>query len=192
MTTEIELSVMDGANLGGVLTDRLRVFEEAHDVKVNLTILAWETSWTDIVKYGLYGRGPDVSQIGSTWLAGLVGMNALRAFCDPKAVNLEPQDFLPQLRQNGLYGGELYGIPWFADTRLLYYRRDIFKKSGIDPAVAFSSAQDLQKAIEQIKTMGSIRPGLSQPTLRLIICILLRPGYGERVVIFFLKMESKS
>jgi multiple sugar transport system substrate-binding protein len=160
VTTEIEFSVMDGTNPGGVLSDRLRVFEKKHDVKVNMTILAWETSWTDIVKYALYGRGPDVSEIGSTWLASLVGMNALRPFCDPDVVNIESQAFLSQLWQNGHYGGELYGVPWLADTRLLYYRRDILQKSGIDPAVAFSSAQELDKAIEQLKSDGVDTPWL--------------------------------
>ncbi|MFO7586428.1 MAG: extracellular solute-binding protein [Anaerolineales bacterium] len=158
MTTEIELSVMDGANPGGVLADRLRSFEEAHDIKVNLTILAWETSWTDIVKYALYGRGPDVSEIGSTWLASLVGMNALRPFCGSDIVPLESQAFLPQLWESGLYGGELYGVPWFADTRLLYYRRDILQKSGINPAQAFSSAHELEKTIQKLKDDGVDTP----------------------------------
>jgi multiple sugar transport system substrate-binding protein len=160
MTTELELSVMDGTNPGGALSDHLRAFEKEHDVKVNLTILAWETAWTDIVKYGLYGRGPDVSEIGSTWLASLVGMNALRPFCAEELAKLEPQAFLSQLWENGLYAGELYGIPWLADTRLLYYRRDILQKSGVDPVVAFSSAQELEKAIERLKSDGVDTPWL--------------------------------
>ena len=60
MSTEIELTVMDGTNPGGVLAERLRPFEEAHNVKVNLTILAWENSWTNLpgcVALGL-GRRP--------------------------------------------------------------------------------------------------------------------------------------
>lgn len=160
MTTEIELTVMDGTNPGGVLTERLRPFEEAHDVKVNLTILAWENSWTDIVKYALYGRGPDVSEIGSTWLASLVGMNALRSFSDAETAPLEPQAFLSHLWENGIYAGALYGIPWFADTRLIYYRRDILKKAGVDAATAFSSAQALEDAILALKNAGVDTPWL--------------------------------
>lgn len=160
MTAELELTVMDGTNPGGVLADSLRAFEEQHKVKVNLTILAWETAWTDIVKYGLYGRGPDVSEIGSTWLASLVGMNALRPFCDSETISLEPESFLPQLWENGIYAGALYGIPWLADTRLIYYRRDILKKAGVNPVVAFSSAQELEKAIVTLKNAGVDTPWL--------------------------------
>lgn len=160
MTVELELTVMDGTNPGGVLTERLRPFEEAHKVKINLTILAWESAWTDIVKYGLYGRGPDVSEIGSTWLASLVGMNALRPFEDAEAERLEPQAFLPQLWDNGIYEGALYGIPWFADTRLIYYRRDILKRAGVNPSQAFVSAQSLEQAIGQLKKAGVDTPWL--------------------------------
>ena len=160
MITELELTVMDGTNPGGVLSEHLRAFEEAHQVKVNLTILAWETSWTDIVKYGLYGRGPDVSEIGSTWLASLVSMNALRPFSNPEIIALEPESFLPRLWENGQYAGALYGVPWFADTRLIYYRSDVFKKAGVDPSRAFSSAEELEKTIEILKKDGVDTPWL--------------------------------
>ncbi len=158
MTKKLELTVMDGTNPGGVLADYLREFEARHDVKVNLTILAWETAWTDIVKYALYGRGPDVSEIGSTWLARLVGMNALRPFTDSESTAFEPEAFLPQLWENGLYGHTLYGILWFADTRLIFYRSDILKKAHVDPARAFSSAQELEVALEALKQAGVDTP----------------------------------
>ena len=158
MTIELELTVMDGTNPGGVLAERLRPFEKKYDVKVNLTILAWETSWTDIVKYALYDRGPDVSEIGSTWLASLVGMNALRPFSDSETASLGPAAYLPQLWKSGEYLDALYGVPWFADTRLLFYRRDILKKAGVDPRQAFSSAQELEKAIAALKNAGVDTP----------------------------------
>jgi len=158
VTIELELTVMDGTNPGGVLAERLRPFEKKYDVKVNLTILAWETSWTDIVKYALYDRGPDVSEIGSTWLASLVGMNALRPFSDSETASLGPAAYLPQLWKSGEYLDALYGVPWFADTRLLFYRRDILKKAGVDPRQAFSSAQELEKAIAVLKNAGVDTP----------------------------------
>lgn len=160
MTVQLELTVMDGTNPGGELAERLKGFEKQFDVRVHLTILAWETAWADIVKYGLYSHGPDVSEIGSTWLASLVGMNSLRPFNKTEATALEPDAFLPRLWENGLYGNKLYGIPWFADARLIYYRRDILEKAGINPAQAFSSAQELENAVEKLKNAGVDTPWL--------------------------------
>jgi multiple sugar transport system substrate-binding protein len=160
MTTEIKLSVMDGSNPHGELVDYLRPFEEAHGVKINLSILSWESAWAEIVKYGLYGRGPDVSEIGSTWLASLVGMNALRPFCSAEKDRLDAPEFLPKLWQNGLYAGELYGVPWLADTRLIFYRRDILKQAGINPQQAFSSFETLEQTIAELKKTGIDTPWL--------------------------------
>ncbi len=165
MTTEINLSVMDGSNPHGELLEYLRPFEEAHGVKVNLTMLSWEAAWAEIVKYGLYGRGPDVSEIGSTWLASLVGMNALRPFCEQEKAFLHAPEFLPILWQNGVYKANLYGIPWLADTRLIFYRRDILGNAGIDPALAFSSLSSLEQTIETLKQAGVVTPWL-MPTDR--------------------------
>lgn len=51
-----------------------------YHIHIRLRRLAWDTAWSDLVKVALYGDGPDVSEIGSTWLGDLGAMNALRLF----------------------------------------------------------------------------------------------------------------
>ena len=58
----------------------LAPFEAEHRVTVNVSVLSWETGWTELVKYALYSHGPDVSEIGSTWVGNLAATNALRPF----------------------------------------------------------------------------------------------------------------
>jgi multiple sugar transport system substrate-binding protein len=41
-------------------------------------------------------------------------------------------DFLPGSVEAITYEGKPYGVPWFTDTGLLYYRRDLLEKSGFD------------------------------------------------------------
>ena len=40
----------------------------------------WSEYWREIVNVGIYRRGADVAEIGSTWLESLVGVNALAEF----------------------------------------------------------------------------------------------------------------
>jgi multiple sugar transport system substrate-binding protein len=40
------------------------------------------------------------------------------------------QEYLPGSVEAITFGGKPYGMPWFTDTGLLYYRKDLLKKSG--------------------------------------------------------------
>jgi len=44
----------------------------------------------------------------------------------------ERQDFLPGSVEAIIYEGKAYGMPWFTDTGLLYYRKDLLEESGYD------------------------------------------------------------
>jgi len=41
-------------------------------------------------------------------------------------------DFLPGSVEAITFGGKTFGVPWFTDTGLLYYRKDLLEKSGFD------------------------------------------------------------
>ena len=41
-------------------------------------------------------------------------------------------DYFPGIWDSNLISGRLYGVPWYVDTRLLFYRRDILKRAGFD------------------------------------------------------------
>jgi multiple sugar transport system substrate-binding protein len=42
------------------------------------------------------------------------------------------REFLPGSVEAITYGGKAYAMPWYTDTGLLYYRKDLLKKSGYD------------------------------------------------------------
>ena len=86
MSEEIEISIMASSAEG--LQPLLDRFEAQENIRVRVRLLAWDTAWSDLVKFGLYGDGPDVSEVGSTWLGDLVAMNALRPFADYEVAGL--------------------------------------------------------------------------------------------------------
>ena len=100
MRTELELSIMADSPAG--IQPLLDEFESDSGIRVRLRLLAWDTAWSDLVKVALYGDGPDVSEIGSTWLGDLVAMNAVRALDEAELAHLErPSAFLPSAWQGG-------------------------------------------------------------------------------------------
>ena len=55
---EIELSIMAGTAAGvQPLLDR---FEAEEHIRVRVRLLAWDTAWSDLVKFALYSDGPVV------------------------------------------------------------------------------------------------------------------------------------
>ena len=124
MAQEVELSIM--ADSPAAIRPLLNQFEAEHGVRVRLRLLAWDTAWSDLVKVALYGDGPDVSEIGSTWLGDLVAMNALRPFGEAEIAALgRPGAFLPSAWQGGRLAGQTqtWAIPWLAGARLVFWRR---------------------------------------------------------------------
>lgn len=45
--------------------------------------------------------------------------------------SIEQVDYFPGIWNTNLYGDTLYGVPWYVDTRVLFYRRDILQRTGI-------------------------------------------------------------
>ncbi len=163
---EIELSVMaNNPQADNDLRRLLEAFEAQHRVRVKLEVLAWENAWEEIVKYTLYRHGPDVSEIGSTWIGSLVGMRALRPYASADVAG--PEAFLPTAWQAGLLRGDktIWAIPWLADVRTIYYRRDLLEKAGVDLDGAFQTAEAVERTLNHLPLDTGVSPWVAPTQL---------------------------
>jgi multiple sugar transport system substrate-binding protein len=75
---------------------------------------------------------PDMGQLGNTWipeLAMLGALEPLQPYID--ASNAVPaDDYFAGIWDSNVVGGKLYGVPWYIDTRLLFYRKDLLANAG--------------------------------------------------------------
>jgi multiple sugar transport system substrate-binding protein len=158
---ELELSTMiEGeAEASGNLHSLLAEFEARHGIRVHLIPLSYANGWSEVVKYALYGSGPDVSAVGSTWISNLISMAALRPFTEPELDRLGgPSAFVPALWRCGqaANSSQVWAVPWLADTRLIYYRRDWLQAADLDEATAFESPADLAQTLARLQTHVTI------------------------------------
>jgi multiple sugar transport system substrate-binding protein len=169
--TELELSIMADSPAG--IQPLLDEFELESGIRVRLRLLAWDTAWSDLVKVGLYGDGPDVSEIGSTWLGDLVAMNAIRALDEAELAHLErPSAFLPSAWQGGRLAGQsqTWAIPWLAGARLLFFRPALLATAGLEARPAFPTAAELDETLAHMQASGvpvpwTVPTGLTHTTL---------------------------
>lgn len=100
-------------------------------VKIRIQSLSWGGSYEKLVTAFLGGTPPDVCQLGTTMMHDFYAMGALE--------NLQPlfsagkpavDDFFAEPLKTCSFNGGLYGIPWYVDTRVVFYRREMLEKHG--------------------------------------------------------------
>lgn len=75
------------------------------------------------------GNAPDVIEMGNTEMTKYM---AAGAFQDIGGTTFPNQStWLAGLAAAGRYGGKLYGVPYYAGSRVVTYRTDLFKAAGV-------------------------------------------------------------
>ncbi|MFJ2555954.1 MULTISPECIES: sugar ABC transporter substrate-binding protein [unclassified Streptomyces] len=146
---------------GEKLAEVAEEYTEAHpNVTVKVTPVGWDVAHQKLVSAAAAGTLPDVAQMGGSYLGEFAELGVLEPV-DTKT--FDEKDFFPSGWRQGEVDGQAYGVPWYVDTRVLYYRTDLAEKAGIDKAPAtWKELRDLATAYQQ---KAGTRWGLSiQPS----------------------------
>ncbi|MUG99921.1 extracellular solute-binding protein [Scytonema sp. UIC 10036] len=155
-----------------VMQELSRQFEKANPtiqlrwVVLEENVLRQRTT-TDIASQG--GQF-DVLTIGSyetpiwarrDWLTPLDGLGA----------NYDVNDLLKPIREGLSHNGKLYAVPFYGESSMLYYRKDLFEKAGI--------AVPEQPTYPQIREWAN---KIHDPARGVYgVCLRGKPGWGENV-----------
>ncbi|MDF2962121.1 MAG: ABC-type sugar transport system, periplasmic component, partial [Paenibacillus sp.] len=69
----------------------------------------------------------------------------------------ELDKFLPGPIQGNTYNGKLYGMPYYTDAGLLYYRKDILEEAGVKPP---KTIEELHNIAKTLKGKGGTEHGM--------------------------------
>jgi multiple sugar transport system substrate-binding protein len=159
---ELELSIMERRlSNRQVLHSLLQHFEDQYSIHAQHQMLDWARGRSELIKVALYHHGPDVSEIGTTWISDLIAMNALRPFTSSEVDQLAPAgSFLPEAWKTArmMDDPQVWSIPWLAESLVLYYHKDLLEAAGVDPSIAFHSLEGLYEAVQQLKSSGYVLP----------------------------------
>ena len=160
---ELELSVLShDPETTNQLLPLLHAFEIQQHIQVNLLVIPWSKGWTEIAKIGIYAQGPDVSEVGTTWVGSLASMQALRAFTPAEVRSLGGREaFFETVWQTGILPGDesIWAIPWLGDALVVYYWKDALEKAGVgDPQGAFADHPALVKTLGKLQENGYSYP----------------------------------
>ncbi len=123
---------------GEVVQQLVPAFEAQNPgVHVRVQQIPWSAAHEKLLTAYVGDAMPDVVQVGNTWLPELVALGALapldrsRGSGDAGAVEHGGDDF-PGVVAATAIAGVRYGVPWYVDTRVLFYRSDLVRAAGWD------------------------------------------------------------
>lgn len=101
-------------------------------IRVRVQQIPWSAAHEKLLTAYAGDAMPDLFQLGNTWISEFVALNAL-ADLDPwirDTASLDRDDFFTGVMDTNLIDDRIYGIPWYVDTRLIFYRKDILARAG--------------------------------------------------------------
>ncbi len=108
----------------------IEAFEKENpDIKIKNEQLTWNNGLDKIIVAMANNRAPDICEMGSTWMGKFMSEGAL----------LDVTNEFSQLKDKYIMwepaqmNGRLYGMPWLAGTRVIYYNKDLLINAGLNP-----------------------------------------------------------
>lgn len=119
---------------GEVVAQLLPEFERRNPgIRVDLQQLPWTAAHEKLLTAFAGDALPDVCGLGNTWVPEFAALGALQPLDARIAAtpSLDVGDYFPGIWDTGVVDGTVYGLPWYTETRLPYYRSDLLAKAGI-------------------------------------------------------------
>ncbi|HEY6065673.1 MAG TPA: sugar ABC transporter substrate-binding protein [Thermoanaerobaculia bacterium] len=118
---------------GEVVRDLVPEFERANPgVHLVVQQIPWTSAHEKLLTAFVGRATPDLAQLGNTWIPEFAAIGALEPLEESLAGSrsVSSRGFFPGVWETSLYDGQVYGIPWYVDTRVLYYRPDLLARAG--------------------------------------------------------------
>ncbi|WP_367026466.1 extracellular solute-binding protein [Methylococcus sp. ANG] len=101
------------------------------EIRVEVQQIPWSAAHEKLLTAYAGGNLPDVFQLGNTWIAEFAALRAL----DDVAVRFgntgRKDDYFEGALDAAVVDGRMWAVPWYVDTRILFYRRDLLEAAGI-------------------------------------------------------------
>ncbi|MFJ9005419.1 sugar ABC transporter substrate-binding protein [Streptomyces canus] len=129
---------------GEKLPSLLKGFEaENPGVKVKVTAIPWSDAHSKYQTAIAGGTTPDVAQMGTTWMPDFAG-----SFQSVPS-GIDTSDIFEGSKATNVVKDATLGVPWYVDTRVVYYRTDLAKKAGYSsPPKTFAEFKAMTKALQ--------------------------------------------
>jgi multiple sugar transport system substrate-binding protein len=140
------------AETGSIFEAMAEEFEKNNpDIDVQIEVVNWDNLEQKLTTDVAGGTAPDISIIGTRWLAGYVQ----EGIAEPLDQYMTPEfkaKFIDVFMSPSVFDGEVYGLPVAASARAMYYNKAMFEQAGIaEPPATWDELKD---AAAKIAALG--------------------------------------
>jgi multiple sugar transport system substrate-binding protein len=131
---------------GENLPKLMEQFKQANPgVNVTVTPIPWDAAHSKFTTAITANTLPDAAMVGTTWMGEFADLGAL----DPTPQGFDNSGFYPGALDTTKVGGTQYGVPWYVETRLVFYRKDLAAKAGFStPPKDWDGLKAMAKAMK--------------------------------------------
>ncbi|MBN8881897.1 carbohydrate ABC transporter substrate-binding protein (CUT1 family) [Salana multivorans] len=120
--------------------------EENPDAKITVTTIPWGDVMTKFQTAVTAGTTPDAIMIGSSGMAAMVATGGLAQVPDGL---VDAGSFVQGAADSVVANDATWAVPWYVETRVLYYRSDLAAEYGLDAPTTWDEALEFSKAFQE-------------------------------------------
>jgi len=132
--------------------------KENPDVEIEIQQIPWSAAHEKLVTAVAGDVLPDISQLGTTWMSEFYTMGALENLDEyiKSSQIVNTKNYFKGSLETCLFDDKIYGIPWYVDIRVLFYRKDLYKKFGVEPPKNWEEMVSVGKKLTEVGKDGKI------------------------------------
>jgi multiple sugar transport system substrate-binding protein len=156
----MELRVWAFGAEGEAIAPLAREFEQANPgVRVRVQQIPWTAAHEKLLTAYVGGALPDVAQLGNTWVPEFAALNALQpldSLMRADSAVVPRADYFSGVLATNVVDSVLYGLPWYVDTRVMFYRSDLLRAAGIaSPPTTWAAWRDALARVKKVQPRGA-------------------------------------
>ena len=120
-------------------------------IKIKVQQIPWTAAQEKLVTAFASDNTPDACQLGNTWIPQFAALNAIVSLDEyvKASEQINQEKYFPGIWETNVIDNHTFGIPWYMDTRVMFYRKDAFERAGYKkPPKTWAELLDLSKKIK--------------------------------------------
>lgn len=126
--------------------------KENPGVTVKVQQIPWTAAQEKLITAVASNNTPDLCQLGNTWVPQFAALNTIAALDEyvESSLQIKKEDYFEGIWDTNIIDSTLYGIPWYIDTRVLFYRTDVLSRAGFNhPPETWADLYEVSKKIKE-------------------------------------------
>lgn len=100
-------------------------------ITVKVQMIPWTAAQEKLITAYASNNTPDACQLGNTWVPQFVALDALEDLNHwLQNASVKKGNYFEGIWNTNVIDNKPFGLPWYVDTRVMFYRTDVFERAG--------------------------------------------------------------